>query len=164
MIAVILGAALYAYRIQKTLQLPQKEMQTQPNLKQSPSPTLTPTPKPAKLFHGKDTYSISHGNLYKGPDIHQVTLDPLDPAVGARQIITVNMRHVYDVTKAYLTIGTDSKSTILPLTLVSGTAQNGNWQATWTIPETYNYNYIVTVFAQSKYDQASIPLEIRKRI
>lgn len=162
LLIVILIAAVYAYRTQKTLQ---KLRDQEQSISLPPGPSLrpTPTPTPTKLFHGKDTYAISRGSQATGPNITKVTLDPLDPAVGAKQIFTVQITHSYPVTTAFISVRTDTQTTKLPLALISGTAQDGMWQASWTVPETYLYTYIVTPSARSAYDQASVTITIRGR-
>lgn len=157
-IVVVLAAAAYALFSQKLL--PLSKTPAQPT---EITTTPMPTPTPTQLFHGKDSYMISRGSAATGPSPTKLTLDPLDPAVGATQTFTVDITHIYPVVSASLSIRTDTQTTKVPLTLVSGTAQKGTWQGSWTVPESYLYNYIVTINAQSASDQSSIPVAIKSR-
>ncbi|MBI3385648.1 hypothetical protein HY031_01040 [Candidatus Gottesmanbacteria bacterium] len=158
-IIVVAAAAAYALFSQKLLPL-SKAPAGQPT---ETSTTPSPTPTPTKLFHGKDSYTISRGSAASGPSPTKLTLDPLDPEVGSNQTFAVEISHTYPVVTAFLSIRTDTKTTKVPLSLVSGTAQKGTWQGSWTVPETYLYNYIVTITAQSASDQSSVPVAIRSQ-
>ena len=157
---IIIGTAAYAYfSPKKTPTIPGLGETT---LTAKPTPIPTPTPTPTKLFHGKDTYNIS-GGAPDDPHFPEVTIDPLDPAVGAQQAFTVKITSKYAVTTAWLSIRTDTKTTKLPLALSSGTGENGVWQASWTVPESYLYNYQITPTAQTAYAQASATITVRQR-
>lgn len=159
-IAVILAAILYVYRAQNLASLPPQESQT--GNSQTNKVVPTPTPTPTKLLHGKDTYTIS-GGAVNDPHFSEVSIDPMDPAIGAQQIFTVKISSTYAVTKAWLSIRTDIKTTKLPLTMISGTTQNGMWTATWNMPESYLYNYQITPSAQTAYSQGSATITVRQR-
>ena len=161
-IFVIFGATGFAwYWIQKQSQTPE-ETQTQnlPTAEQVIPPT--PTPTPTKLIHGKETYSISGGGG-NGPGISEITLDPLDPAVGSTQVITVKASDTTGVSSVVVNVRTDSKTTSVVLKRITGTELSGAWEATWTVPETYLYNYIPTVVAKSTSGETKIPVTIRER-
>lgn len=161
-ILVIVGATAYAYyAMQKQGALP-GETETKQFAPGEPTPEPTPTPTPTKLWHGKDTYSVSGGDA-PGPDISEVSFDPLDPAVGATQIITVNIADSVPVTEAYVSMRTDTKTTKVSLTRTNGTEFGGTWEARWNIPESYLYNYIPTVVAKSSSGETKIPITIRER-
>ncbi len=163
-IGVIFAAIFYVYKAQQLTMPPPEESQVQVNeVPGTPAKTQpTPTPTPTKLFHGKDTYNIS-GGAPDDPHFPQVTIDPLDPNVGDTQAFTVDINSKYPVTKAYLSIRTDTKTTQVPLTLASGDTTKGVWQATWTVPESFMYNYLITPTAQTAYTQGSATITIRKR-
>lgn len=127
-----------------------------------PTPEPTPTPTPTKLFHGKDTYTLS-GGMEGKPTISTVTLDPVDPAVSAKQVFSVALTNGSPITDAYLQVRTDTKTTKVPLTLANGASQNGTWTGSWTVPETYLYNYIVTVVATGSNGTTTMPITIRER-
>jgi hypothetical protein len=158
-LVVVIAAAGYAYFSQKQGQKPTLPVgQSESQVPAAP----TPTPTPTKLFHGKDTYYVSGGSA-DDAHVSQITLDPLDPAVGSQQIFTVKISNKYPVTTAYLTIKTDTKSTKVPLTFKDGAPDNGTWEGTWTVPESYLYNYQVTATAQSQYNQGTVSVVIRER-
>lgn len=159
-IAAILAAILYVYRAQKLASLPQQESQVGTPTTQKLVPT--PTPTPTKLFHGKDTYTVS-GGAPNDPHFSEVSIDPMDPNVGGTQVFTVKITSTYAVNKAWLSIRTDVKTTKLPLTMISGTPQNGMWTATWSMPESYLYNYQITPSAQTAYSQGSATITVRQR-
>ncbi len=161
LLIIILLAAAYAYRTQKILQTLRNQEQSS-TFAPEESSRPTPTPTPTKLFHGKDTYRVSGGST-TDINIAEVAIDPLDPAVGATQTFTVNIPNKYPVTQAALAIRTDTKTTKLPLARVAGTADNGSWQVSWTVPESYTYNYIVGVTAQSAYNKGMVTITIRER-
>ena len=159
-IAIILAAIVYVYKAQQLTALPEEIHITQPDNKAEE--IATPTPTPTKLFHGKDTYYIS-GGAPDDPHFTQVDIDPLDPDVDTSQAYTVKIISKYPVTTAFLTIKTDTHDSKMPLDLTSGTRQDGIWQATWTMPETYLYNYQITPTAQTAYTQASSTITVRQR-
>ena len=123
----------------------------------------TPTPTPTKLFHGKDTYIVSRGSQAKGPNVSEITFDPLDPAVGAQQTISVKVTHNSPISDVSVKLRTDTKTTTLKLTLSEGSELGGTWKTTWAVPESYMYNYIATIIASSGKEETSIPITIRER-
>lgn len=160
-IIVVLIALIYVYKAQQLANLAPEELQTSKtslSIKSAP----TPTPTPTKLLHGKETYHVS-GGPPDAPQLSAVTIDPLDPAVGTVQAISVNMASKYPVKTAFVTIRTDTKSTKIPLTLTSGINTNGTWQASWTVPETYLYTYLITPTAQTDYNQTVDQITIRQQ-
>lgn len=158
-IGIVLAAIFYVYKAQKLSTLSPEESQTTGT---ADTAKPTPTPTPTKLFHGKDTYNLS-GGMPDDPHFPEVSIDPLDPDVGARQVYTVKITSKYPITKAFLSIRTDTKTSQLPLSLTSGAADNGTWQASWTVPETYVYNYQITPTAQTAYTQGSATITVRQR-
>lgn len=161
-IVVIIGASTFAwYRMQRQGLLRQESQSEQ--VQAEITPMTTPTPTPTKLFHGKDTYIVSRGAQAKGPNISEISLDPLDPAVGAQQTISVKVTHNSPVSDVSVKLRTDTKTTTLKLALSEGSNLGGTWNTTWTVPESYLYNYIATVVATSAKDETSIPITIRER-
>jgi hypothetical protein len=147
--------------MQKQSVLP-TETQTQ-DIDQSTKEVIpTPTPTPTKLIHGKDTYSVSGGGG-NGPLISEVTFDPLDPEVGSIQKILVKLSGATAVASAHVNIHTDTKTTTVVLKRINGTDYGGTWEGTWTIPETYLYNYIPTIVATSTTGETKIPITIREQ-
>ena len=160
-IAVILAAIVYIYKAQQLSTLPQEESQTQVTPSKPPAPP-TPTPTPTALKHGKESYTVSGGGVDE-PHPQDITIDPLDPAVGATQTFVLGIKTKYPVTTAYLSVRTDTKTTKIPLSLSSGTTTDGTWTASWTVPETYTYNYLITPVVQTQYNQSSTQITIRQR-
>jgi len=160
-IAVVSGAIIYVYKAQQLATFPEETQVTEPAAEGEEIPP-TPTPTPTKLFHGKDTYYIS-GGAPDDPHFQQVDVDPLDPEVGANQKFTVKISSKYPVTTAYLTVHTDTHSTKVPLNLISGTREEGIWEGSWTIAETYLYTYLIVPTAQTQYTQASSTITVRQR-
>lgn len=161
-IAVIIGATAFAWYWMENKSTLQQETQTQELSQGEPTPIPTPTPTPTKLIHGKDTYSVGGGGS-TGPSISEVSFDPLDPAIGGTQIITVKISDTSPVTSAQVNVRTDTKTTPVKLTRISGTDLGGIWEGRWVIPESYLYNYIPTVVATSDRGETSIPITIRER-
>lgn len=161
-IFVIIGATAFTwYWIQKQSVAPEESQALDPaTTEETPAPT--PTPTPTKLIHGKDTYSVSGGGG-NGPLVSEITFDPLDPEVGAKQTISVKLSGISAVTSAQVNVRTDTKTTTVQLTRINGTELGGTWEGTWTIPETYLYNYIPTIVAKSSTGETTIPITIRER-
>lgn len=127
------------------------------------TPIPSPSPTPTKLFHGKETYSVSRGTDATGPNISSVTLDPLDPDEQESQTISVKASNADPITAVSLSIRTDYQTTTLTPVLTDGNATDGTWSAAWKIPESYLYNYIVTVKVTSGQQTTTIPVTIRQR-
>ncbi len=162
-IAVIIGATAFAWVwIQKQQAIPE-ETETQQVAPGEVTPQPTPTPTPTKLFHGKDTYIVSRGAQATGPNVSEITLDPLDPAVGGQQILSVKASYGTAISDVSVKLRTDTKTTTLKLTLAEGTNLGGTWQTTWIVPETYLYNYSATIVATSGKEVTTIPVIIRER-
>lgn len=130
-----------------------------------PTPTLipTPTPTPTLLLHGKETYTISQGPEVKGPKITRAVIDPLDPQTGQNQTVTVKVNHQAPVLSVGLKLTTDNKNKTFPLTRISGTDTDGEWQGSWIMEDTYLYNYLMEITAKTTADQSSVMLTIRQR-
>lgn len=105
-----------------------------------PQPVL-PTSTPSFLPPGKQTYVIS-GNS-NGPRIHSITLDPLDAEKNSRQTIRATPSQRELVEFVTITVYSDSKKTILPLT---GSADI--FTAEWTVPDTLYHRYILKIDAK----------------
>lgn len=161
-ICVIIGATGFAwFWIQKQSAIPEESQTQTPAVAEQIIPP-TPTPTPTKLIHGKETYSVSGGGG-AGPAISEITFDPLDPAVGGTQVITVKGSDISGVSSIQVNVRTDTKTTTVALKRINGTDLGGAWEGTWTVPETYLYNYIPTIVAKSASGQTNIPVTIRER-
>jgi hypothetical protein len=105
----------------------------------SPPPLSTPPPT-RPLPSGKQTYIYGSRNV-AGPVPSEVTIDPLTPAVGATQTVTVKIKFTSPVTSAGVILNTDNKVTKFPLELTSGTTTDGIWKGTWAMPDSYDHIY-----------------------
>ncbi len=103
----------------------------------NPAPTLPPY----KLPTGTQTYNFGHGKDVTGPKIQTLIINPLDPAKGASQTITLSIKHDSPVTSAVVTIATDNKETPLTLKLTGGTDKDGTWSGSYTVNDTYDRRY-----------------------
>lgn len=109
----------------------------------------TPTPTMTELFQGELSYTIGYGSDAKGPKTREALFQPHAPKQGADQTITVDVSHSAPVDSVEMTIKTDTKTTTLPMNLISGSKTDGKWQAKWTVNDTYNYTYIFDFTAKS---------------
>ena len=125
------------------------------------TPTLTPSPKP--IAHGKSGFLISLGSNVKGPRMGKVDIDPYDPELNSLQKITVEVVDKDNpVNKVYATLTTDNRtSPRQELKLISGTVNSGNWEAMWTVGDTYLYNYVLTLEAVSLSGTSSVNITLR---
>lgn len=108
------------------------------------------TPTPTKLYpdnKNSGTYNISQASGTPGPKITSLTLDPLDPKLHEKQIIRTHLSYTSPVTSAIVTYTSDNKERTIPLTRISGSSNNGDWQAEWTVDDTVLYTYHVIVKA-----------------
>lgn len=111
-----------------------------PNILPQPTPTPIPSPTPSYLPSGKQTYAIS-GSAMR-PKVSSLTLDPLDAHFGDRQSLTVVAESSQQLKNVSITLFSDTKKTILPLSL-----ENGIWRTTWTVDDSVNYRYVIRVDA-----------------
>lgn len=112
-----------------------------------------PTPSAAKpvktvcpnyaIPKGAHTYLTSYGPGVTGPKRQTTTFDPLDPAVGQNQTVTVVLKNDSPVTDATATFFSDTTSQIAKFKLISGTTSEGTWQLTWKIKDSYNCQYLI---------------------
>ncbi|MFZ5534831.1 MAG: hypothetical protein ACOY3M_01615 [Patescibacteria group bacterium] len=162
-IAVIIGATGFAWFWMQKQESAKNEIETQQAAPEEFAPPPTPTPTPTKLFHGKDTYIVSRGAQATGPNVSEITFDPLDPAVGGQQVISVKASYGSAISDVSVKLRTDTKTTTLKLELAEGTDLGGTWTTMWTVPETYLYNYSATIVATSGKEVTTIPVIIRER-
>lgn len=118
------------------------------------------TPSQIKLPSGKQTYRFNHGSNVVGPKMQSVTINPLDPQNGDTQTITVEMGSSSLLTKAIITIYTDNKQKEIGLKFVSGDLENGIYQGSWAVNDTYEkryaFRYILTD-SSGTYDNTMSP-------
>jgi hypothetical protein len=122
---------------------------TTPRVSQAPEgPTPTPTPRP--LRQGEVTMNTSVSAETKGPKLSTTIVDNNDPKVGQTQTLTSTYRHTSPITSVTVTLMSDNGEKTYPMTLISGTNTDGQWQGTWTVEDTllYTYTFIFTAKAQ----------------
>ncbi len=100
----------------------------------------SPTPTPSYLPSGRQTYAISGSTT--GPKVSSLTLDPLDAHVGDHQSLTVIATSTQKLKNISITLFSDIKKTILPLSL-----EDGLWRTAWTLNDTVNYRYVIRIDA-----------------
>lgn len=159
-IVVTLCAIYYVYTAQKLSVLSPEELQVSQNNSQARIIPPTPTPTPRAIPSGKHGFSISTSQ--NGPQFSRGFLDPYDPAIGTKQVITLQLTDTKPIQKAWITIQTDHKtSKPIYFQKTDGSEQSGEWQATWTVDDSYLYTYAMTFFAQSANGVSSVPALFR---
>lgn len=143
--AVLWGAYFYLLRTGKLTNLLRKPTPTPATFKWSP---YTTTPPP--IGHGIQQYTVSGG--VKGlPTIEWIKFDPVDPATGATQTITVKANDANPIKAVYVVLHTDNdKTTQYTLLPRAGTLTNGEWKATFSAVNPYNFNYRATIKVQNQ--------------
>ena len=119
----------------------------------------TPTPAPyigaivppriKTLPTGRQEYSISHGANVTGPKPFRAVIDPLTPTKGQKQTVQLALTSDAEIAEAKIILHTDNKKTDYPLTLINGNAQNGTWEASWTMDDSYDHNYYIQFYLKS---------------
>jgi len=100
---------------------------------------------------GAQTYDVTSDSTVN-PKFTTVTLDPLDVQIGGVQVVTAGVTGVdgdpvTSVTGSFLT---DNQTTgPVSFSLISGTNIEGTWQGSWTMNDTYCYNYGADITATS---------------
>ena len=114
-----------------------------------PKPTPTPyniwtpaKPQSAPLAHGKQLYRVS-GSTQGAPRIVEASVDPIDPARGATQTWTLHILEPNgkSVKEVSVKVFTDKKQTIVDLNKSSGTDQDGIWEGSSVIDDSYDEQY-----------------------
>jgi len=119
-----------------------------PNVLLPPTEPSAPTPTSSYLPPGKQTYAISSQS--KGPKVSSITLEPLDIHKGDNQKISVKTSKNDNVTEAIITIFSDKKKTILPLTY-----SENEWTTSWIVNDTVNTRYIFRIEATNSSTTSS---------
>ncbi|MEN6408566.1 MAG: hypothetical protein ABFD44_02495 [Anaerolineaceae bacterium] len=112
---------------------------------------------------GDQTFLIQMGGQDPGtPVFNKVRFNPTDPIIGTQQTTTtleVAIKQPGDQPIQSVTIYTvydSGLTTSHPAALVSGTTLSGNWEATYTIPESYCYIYVVRAVATNALGTAEL--------
>ncbi len=161
---VVLGAQTYFLWKNGTLQSLFYISKTAPAKKlQKAGPTPTPTIIP--LPQGKHEYTVSQGSAATGPKVAKIILDPHDPKVGEKHTIHVTAgKRLSTVESVTITVESDKKKENYPLRLVSGTAELGDWEASWTTEDTHLYSFVVTAIAKDTANrETKVEMVFRKR-
>lgn len=147
-VGVTLAAIVYVYKAQQLAMMPEEMQNELPASADIPPPPPTPTPTPRAIPHGKWGFTISTSQ--PGPKPGTGYLDPYDPATGTKQRIVLHLTDSVPVKNATVIIRTDNKtSATIPFTRIDGTELSGDWEASWTVDDTYLYTYIMTFEAIS---------------
>lgn len=162
LILIAVGLGYYVWRTStKGLPLFPNKVPRVTEISTTPTPKVSPTP--SKLKQGKETYSITQGPAEKGPDITQAVIDPLEPQKGQKVTMTISVNSTKPADSVTIELETDTMKKSYPLTLVSGTNLDGQWQATWTVEDTLLYQYVAKIEARSGSELSDFVLTIRNR-
>ena len=159
---VILVVFLLSYlSLKKKTDLLDKIIKNQPENNLTLIPTNTPTPRP--IPHGKQSFSVSLGQKVPGPRMGQGFIDPYDPALEEKQTLTIEVNN-FDkpVEKVAAILTTDNKvSPEYPLKQIDGTENNGHWQGSWTVNNSYLHNYVLTIKAVGPNGTSKVDITLR---
>lgn len=111
------------------------------------SPTVAPTPRP--LPHGKRSFVVSLPSNVKGPRIGKGTIDPYDPALNGQQSLIIEVNDTVPVNAVVAILKTDNKTVEHALVPTTPGQMKGNWTGTWTMDDSYDYTYVLSVRATS---------------
>jgi hypothetical protein len=145
----------------ETLALKESDLQLAGNIPNQFTQGVLPTPTPKPIPSGTQLYRFSHGSEVVGPKIKRVEIDPLDPAIGANQKLTVTISHTALINHASLWVQTDNESIDRSLKLVEGDTYEGTWEGEWTISDSYDYNYYFSFDLRSDLGDYQGGLRIR---
>lgn len=131
----------------------------------TPSPTPSPVPTTCPNYDiptGKQEFKFSHGEKVVGPKIQTAIIDPLDPAAGQRQTITLTVKHDSPVTSAAATLLTDnSDNQTVKFRLKSGSNTDGTWEASWQMKDSYKCRYAIKFDLKSSTGDYGDTMHIR---
>lgn len=122
---------------------------------------LAPSKPPYTLPSGPQTYRFSHGKDVTGPKVQVVTFDPLDPAVGSTQTITLEIDSPSPLKSATITLTSDNQEKTLDLERTSGDTLKGTYQTPWVVDDTFELTYAVHYLLLSENDKFDNTMYIR---
>ena len=157
---VLIKSGILSLKVTPTQTAQQPSQLETPLNTQGPTPTPTMTPLP----QGLQEYTVGQGAAAKGPYVSKIILDPHDPKINdsMRVRVTSSKRNA-QISKVIVTEKNDTGSVDHPLTLVSGTADNGEWEAKWNITNTHNYTFsIITTSFGTDGTQTVVDMVFRK--
>lgn len=108
---------------------------------QIPSPTPSPTPTPKPLPKGKQLYRFSHGKGLQGPKPTTAVIDPIDPALGSEQVLTVTIPHANPLISPSIIVKTDKVEQKVELNQTTSSEAVDTWVAKWKMNDSYNHRY-----------------------
>jgi len=127
----------------------------------APAPSPSPLPSPRPIPHGAKGFTVGQSDKTV-PQFSKGSIDPYDPAPGATQTVTINVKHSQPITKITAVLKTDNASSQpYSFKLVKGSDTNGEWQGSWQVEDTYLYTYALTLNAASASDPASVTITLR---
>ena len=91
------------------------------------------------------------GSAKGAPKITEAPVDQIDPTRGSSQKWTLKVLEPNgkSVKEVYVTVTTDNKKVVIGLKKVSGTEQDGVWEGTERINDSYDYTYRALLFAKN---------------
>lgn len=159
---IILVVFLLIYlSLKKKTDLLDKIIKNQPKKNLTLTPANAPPPKP--IPHGKQGFIVSLGQKVPGPRMGQGFIDPYDPALEEKQTLTIEVNN-FDkpVEKVTAILTTDNKvSPEYPLKQIDGTENNGHWQGSWTVNNSYLHNYVLTIKAVGPNGTSKVDITLR---
>jgi len=110
----------------------------------------TTTPPP--IGTGKQMYRIN-GGVQGLPTIEWIMFDPIDPAMGSNQTLTLKANDAGPIKAVFVVLHTDNNTdTTYTLQQSSGTSTNGEWKTSFTTKNPYNLSYRATIKVQNDKD------------
>jgi hypothetical protein len=112
------------------------------------STPYTTTPPP--IGTGRQMYRIS-GGVQGLPTIEWIVFDPIDPAMGSNQTLTVKANDANPIKAVFVVLHTDNNTdATYALQQSSGTPTNGEWNTSFAVKNRYDLNYRATIKVQNQ--------------
>lgn len=124
------------------------------------SPSLSPTPTPRPIPQGKTEFSVSM-SAKTWPKMTQGFLDPYDPPLSGKQIISIKANDTKPITSITATLKTNNKSNSVSLSLIEGTNLDGRWEGSWEVNDEYSKYYHLIFEGVSGTGKSSIDITLR---
>lgn len=127
----------------------------QTNSQTSDSATASPKPSVYPLAKGPQTYTFTNGDKVVGPKIKTLTVNPLCPEESTKQTVTITASHTSPIDEVAVEYITDNHTERHLLFQKSGTATEGIWEDTWSLPASHDYKYgfrLILSSADGTYD------------
>lgn len=116
-----------------------------------------------KLPHGIYTMDVPLQEKESSIQMGKLVINPLDPAKGKEQRITVAVKSTTPVKKVSAVVKTDNNASaeheLLP---GDGTSLESNWTGYWTMNDTYNKIYELILRAENAKETVEITVPLRK--